>query len=118
MRDYLTIGPVPCDEPCIQLGRPHYSTISRLECNAYRKAVIEAYGLPPGESTLSIKGFQHDFGTYHELVVNYDPNNEEECAYALKVESGLETWPEDIYRQLVQDVKDALNLQYEEVIDT
>lgn len=118
MRDYLTIGRVPCDEPYIQLGRPHYSTMSRLECNAYRKAIIKAYGPPQGESTLSIKGFQHNFGTYHELVVNYDPNNEEECAYALKVESGLETWPEDIYRQLVQDVKDALDLQYEEVIDT
>ena len=35
MRDYLGIGSVPYDEPCMQVGKPQYGVVSRIECDVY-----------------------------------------------------------------------------------
>lgn len=115
MRDYLTIGCVPFDEPCAQVGKPHYSTVARRECNAYREALIAHYGPPPEDVVLAIKGFPHDFGTYHEVVVYYNPNDSKQCDYAFKIESGLDSWPPGVLDKIKSSLLADFGIDYSEV---
>lgn len=93
--DYLYIGSAPCDEACAQIGiteaSGHYN---RLECRAYIDALRIVYGNEPQGAFFTLKSEHHDYGSYCEVVIKYDENNDEACEYAFKVESGLATWDE------------------------
>ncbi len=95
MRDYMTLGPVPCNEECEQLG-PNYDPVhARAECKAYIEAIIKKLGEPPMGASLGVKSFPHDFGTYMEVVVNYYDDDEEATEYAYNAESEAPaTWAE------------------------
>lgn len=67
---FYTLGPVPYDEACAQVGQPDYRERALEECRRY-KAQLER--LFP-EARFEIKGFPHDFGTYYEVVVYGDQN--------------------------------------------
>lgn len=98
MLDYLTIGPAPADEPCAQVGSENYKSQTKMECFVYIKQLKRVYGEPPEGSYLRIKGFPHDFGTYHEVVVEYE--NEKGMEYAFKCESGCAEWDEESKAEL------------------
>jgi len=112
MLDYLHIGATPSDEPCIQTGADYYNLLQKIECRYYRKALIEHYGEPPGEANLRTKGSPHDFGTYYEVVIYFNPDNEEETKYAIEIELGLEEWPEEIKREMIQEISDKGLIEY------
>jgi len=80
MKDYINIGPTPCDEDCAQVGDNDYDIKSKIETAAYRNQLNRMFPEVLNSKTLSfsIKTFQHDFGSYKEVVLNYDDNNEEE----------------------------------------
>lgn len=91
MRDFMTLGPSPCGEDCVQLGTEDYPEKSRAECKRYKKLLEEKF--PLNGIYFGIKSFDHDFGTYREVVVYYDDNDEESADNALTVENNLpETW--------------------------
>lgn len=94
MRDYITIGSVPCDEDCAQVGDENYSVKAKAECRRYIEALIAHYGDGPDGTYLTVKGFPHDFGTYYEVVCVYDDDDAESVDYAFKVEAGLQRWPD------------------------
>lgn len=112
MLDYITIGPVPNDEPCAQVGKDYYDLLQTIECRLYRQALLEHYGEPPGNACLKTKSFPHEYGTYKEVVVYYNPNNEDEVGYALEVECGLEEWPPQFKERLTQKLTERNLLQY------
>lgn len=93
MRLSVDIGPSPADEACAAVGvtrdAPRYN---RLECRAYIVALRKAYGAEPGDSRYRIKSNSHDFGSYSEVVYEYDPSDPSCVAYAEKAERGLATW--------------------------
>ena len=98
--DYMSLGPTPCDEPCAQVGADDYSTRYRIECNAYCKQLIRMFGEPPDGARLITKGFPHDFGMYHEVVVEY---NRETADYAMNVERNLPgRWDEEALNELAK----------------
>jgi hypothetical protein len=35
MREYLTLGPAPCNEDCAQVGQPDYHERAREECRRF-----------------------------------------------------------------------------------
>ena len=93
MKDYLNIGPVPPEEDCAQLGTPDYREKAIAECRRYIKLLREMLGEEPVGAQLAIKWFQHDFGSYCEVVCYYDNERPETLDYALKCEGdGPLTW--------------------------
>lgn len=92
----LEIGGTPADEDCAQTGSSKYDyfELNRLECLAYITALKRKYGEPPEGARLVIKNSAHDFGTYCEACVRFDPEDPKHWTYAELVEPGLATWDE------------------------
>lgn len=94
-REYISIGPSPCNEDCVQLGSDNYNRRAREECRRFAAAIRATLGEEPDGAELSVEGFPHDFGTYFETVCLYDIGNEEAEAYAFRCESDAPSeWPE------------------------
>lgn len=87
MRDCLEIGSTPHDEECTPLGAPDYERRGRFECRVLGRQIIRMFGEPPAGANLTVKANPHDFGTYYELAVMYDADNEEAARWAYNVES-------------------------------
>lgn len=77
MKETIELGSVPYDENCSQVGDPDYWEQIKLETRAYINQLKRLYrnfhGKDlPEDCKLYLKAFDHDFGTYHEVVVSYD----------------------------------------------
>ena len=101
MRECLTLGSTPCSENCAQIGAVDYHNRMRLEIAAYiaqlnRYVKSIGYNELPEGAVISSKGFPHDFGTYHEVVVKFDDENEKACDFAFALENSLpEEWDDE-----------------------
>lgn len=96
MREYVEIGPVPPDEECAQVGDPDYRSKALKECRRYIRLIRKKKGLEPEGAELKIKWFQHDFGSYAEVVCYYDENNKKAIDYAFRCESkGPQKWEKE-----------------------
>lgn len=101
MRDYLVIGATPAEEACAQVGSPDYKTRMIKEINAFINQLLRQFGPEPKGAEIRVKAFPHDFGTYHEVVVFFDDNNEEAVNYAYKIENEAATrWDEEALIEL------------------
>jgi hypothetical protein len=96
MRDYITIGPVPAEESCQQVGTPSYDPqAARAECRRFIEAILKVVGPEPEQANLHIKSNPHDFGTYLEVVCYFDVDDKEATEYAYRCESDAPTtWAE------------------------
>ena len=88
MRDYLSLGPVPCDEDCQQIGSDAYDyQKDTADLHRYKTMLQERWPT----AHFAVKSFPHDFGTYREIVVYFDDEDEDAIAY--DVEANLpQTW--------------------------
>lgn len=95
----LSLGPVPSDEPCAQVGRPGYSLKARTECEAYVGLLARTFPEVKDLVQFVITSNPHDFGSYLDVVAEYDENNPEAVDAVLRVEGSLPTaWdPEAAY---------------------
>lgn len=91
---YLPLGSTPCDEECAQVGDNDYSWKVRIESKRYIEQLKRQF--PDWESkrvNFRIKAFIHDFGSYHEVVVDFDENDSVSVEYAYEIENNLpSTW--------------------------
>ena len=86
MRDFIEIGSSPHMEDCIQVATGFdYLPNMRAECERFKKLLEKAYP-PVGQAFLFIKSNSHDFGTYLEVAVSFNPEDTKERAYAFMVE--------------------------------
>lgn len=88
--EYLSLGSVPGDEKCAQIGDPDYYEKCRQESNRYIAQLKRMF--PEWENKgcfFKKKGFNHDFGVYHEVVIFFDEKDEASCEYAHMVENNL-----------------------------
>ena len=86
-REFLNIGCVPCDEQCQQVGMDHFDSMKEMqECREFLRMLRRVMGPEPAKALLAIKGYNHDFGVYHEVICYYDPEDEESIEYAFKCE--------------------------------
>lgn len=95
MREYLTLGPTPYDEPCAQVGDADYEERSFYECYRYISLLRKMFGDPPGSPRFNfgMRSFPHDMGTYRECVVTFDTDIPETVEFAFRVENNLPaTW--------------------------
>ena len=85
MRDFLTLGPVPADEDCQQIGMPDYDgEKDTADLKRYKAMLQERWP----DAHFAIKSFPHDFGSYREVVVYFDTEQDED-PIAFEVESNL-----------------------------
>lgn len=88
-----SIDITPLNEPCAQTGiTKDWLTIQQLECEVHRAALIAAYGPMPAGVYLSIKTRLHGFGSYAEIEMIFDPDYDDQAAYAAQIEDGLSRW--------------------------
>ena len=103
MRDYIEIGSSPFDESCAQVGDAYYEMRSKIETKAYLNQLNRMFPEVLNSSTLSfsIKTFQHDFGPYKEVVINYDSDNEEEYEIVIsKIDKNIPSnWDEEALKE-------------------
>jgi len=96
MRDYINIGPSPCDEGCVQVGANNYQSESTRECARFILQLRRVFGPEPKGALLEIKSFDHDFGAYREVVCWYDDTLPESGEYAFNIEANTpENWDEE-----------------------
>ena len=86
MRDYIELGPTPCEEDCVQVGTEDYAAKARPECQRYIALIRATCGEEPYGAHLTVKSFPHDFGSYLEVVCYYDDSEPEAVAYAWNLE--------------------------------
>jgi hypothetical protein len=96
MKDYLTIGQAPCEEPCAQFGQPDYREKALQECARFIALLRKTFGPEPEGAWLSIKWFPHDVGVvgydhYCEVVCHYNTEIPESVDYAYRCEAEMPT---------------------------
>jgi len=109
MRDFISIGPSPAEEECAQVGTEGFDHRNKMECVAYEAQLIRLFGEPPQGAYLAIKAFQHEFGTYREVVCYFDDNHPESIDYAFKLEGNSPAKWDDQARKEVSS-NDALGV--------
>ncbi len=96
MYENLEIGPVPANERCEQLGPNYRPARARLECRTFIELIRRTVGEEPDGAFLIVFPNRHDFGTYFEVAVRYDPENEAALAYAFRVDAEAPSeWDEE-----------------------
>ena len=95
-KDYLTLGPTPCDEPCEQIGVNYDHAKATREHKAYIAQLRRMFPIPEslaGLVSFTVKRFPHDFGTYSEVCVVWETSSDEATEFALNVEGNIpEKW--------------------------
>jgi hypothetical protein len=109
MRDYVELGPTPCNEDCAQVGKEDYQHRARKECETYVRQLWrilkEKKGIEPDEAPESfnivIRSHPHDFGSYKEVAACYSEGNNAamELAYFLE-EYGPTEWDDEARKEL------------------
>lgn len=97
--DYLNIGSTPPEESCAQVGSDDYYERSRAECAAYATMLQRIWS----SGDFRIKRFEHDFGSYYEVVAYFNPDDEHDprAAAAYEAEAdGPQEWDDKAWREL------------------
>jgi hypothetical protein len=69
MKDFVCLGPSPCDEDSVSVGEDDYHARARMECQRDIQLIRQVMGPEPEGARLSIKSFPHDFGVYVEVIL-------------------------------------------------
>lgn len=107
-RTFLELGSTPGEEPCAQTIHPDYETRAHAECNAYIGQLyrfLAANGHPqealPEGFALVVRPHSHDFGTYYQVAVQYNDEDEKSCKLAYFVEGkGPGMWDDEARKVL------------------
>lgn len=83
----IHIGPVPSLERCASVGDADFEKVSRQECWTFRRMMERHFPVPEGmDARFAVRSFPHEFGSYREVVVDYEPSDEKALAFALHCE--------------------------------
>jgi hypothetical protein len=96
MKDFMTLGPVPFEEECIQVSPEVDYSAMRKEVSNYVALLESRFINIPENAYFGIKRESHDFGTYFEAAVYWDTEDADSQAFAYFVESRLPaSWKDD-----------------------
>jgi hypothetical protein len=90
--EHYSLGPSPVDEECVQVGSDNYLANAQKECKRYMELLEKKFDLLDG-MYFQITYNAHDFGTYLDVEVFFNENDEEQLNYASYIEDNLPfTW--------------------------
>lgn len=70
----VELGPVPAEEECAQVGSPDYRVQSRIEATVFIRYLQRVFGSPDPQALSFVRrGYAHELGRYHEIVVVIGP---------------------------------------------
>ena len=101
--DDLELGTTPSGEDCAQVGATKYDyyELARMELQAFLNQLKRMFPNPPPDVRFKRQSNPHDFGTYYDLAIRYNSNDEEAVNYAMNIENNLpENWDEQAKREL------------------
>jgi hypothetical protein len=95
--EHIELGSTPFGESCAQVGSENYYEKSKEEIARYIKQLKELievkFGKDSDKVRLRSKSFSHDFGTYNEVIVSFDENDNKASEIAYWLEENLpEHW--------------------------
>lgn len=94
--EYLNIGSTPAGEDCLPVGHPG----ARRECSIFARQLKREF--PEGD--FRVKGFEHDFGRYYEVVAYYIEGEPSESSAFEAEGNASESWDE----QSLQELREAV----------
>lgn len=103
MRQYLEIGPTPSGEDCEQVGPNYVRSKALKECQVYARQLHRQFPELDGNERvwLRTKTERHDFGSYVELAVSFDVDDEPGVDLAYRIESEApEYWDDEARAEL------------------
>jgi len=94
MREYMEIGSTPNGENCAQVGSENYMNLATMEMDTYIRLMERLF---PEASSKNInfkkKWFDHDFGSYGEVCMFWNSEDEEANNYVYEIDRNLpESW--------------------------
>jgi hypothetical protein len=96
MKDTIELGSSPCNEDCLQVGNENYELLAKVECQRFIELIRKKLGPEPPLARLFIKWNNHDFGTYAEVCLKYETDDDDASKYAELCEIELPTtWDDD-----------------------
>lgn len=106
MFDYVYLGPAPSDENCAQLGQEGFEERARREIRAYmnqiNRFILSCGKAIPEGCRIVRKTESHDFGTYSEVAVRYDIDDEKSVDFAFWLESNVpQKWDTQAFDDIV-----------------
>jgi hypothetical protein len=91
--EQLELGSATFNEECVQISDPTYRVSAIWVCRHFIQAIRTCLEMEPDRAQLVFKAFLHDLGSYYEVVVKYDPEDEVPVEYAFKCEGKVfTTW--------------------------
>ena len=111
---YMEIGPTPCEESCAQVGIENYRIIASKEMDVYINQLNRKFEDIADENHIVFgkKWFNHDFGSYGEVVVYYDESDENSVQAAFHIESNLPyNWDEEALIELEKAFEALLEIE-------
>ena len=103
MRDYLDLAPTPVNEPCAMVeSTGEYLLRMRVECRAFAHQLERVFpqAIEAGCS-FRVKSNPHEFGSYLEVQVCFNDNDEAQTHWAFMIENDLpETWDDQARAEL------------------
>ena len=102
----LNLSPTPVAEDCAQVGSDNYHKQSRIETTVFKQ---QLYRMLEAEfDTVNVRlvttSNSHDFGTYHEVEVCYDENDEASCDQAFWLEENLPEYWDDEAKLMLKEL--------------
>lgn len=95
-KETLYLGSSPVEEPCAQVGQYGYYPLAKAECDRYQALIVKKFGPPPEGAVLHVKEYHHDYGSYLELVLDFDPDSVDQRDYAAALDNeGPLRWDDD-----------------------
>ena len=90
MNHSIDVGPSPAEEPCASVGQEDYVRAAGRECSVWMRMLRRLFPVPDNcTARFSRRGSPHDFGTYYEVVVKWQADDEVGGNYAYYVEEHL-----------------------------
>lgn len=94
MREYMEIGSTPHGESCAQVGSDDYMNRATMEMDTYIRLMERLF---PEASSKNInfkkKWFDHDFGSYGEVCMFWNTEDEDANDYIYEIDKNLpENW--------------------------
>ena len=109
MGDILTIACTPLDEPCVQiLDTMDYSSMMRKEVTIFKNQLERLkdsghFG-PVQNAYFKVTSSPHDFGTYYDVEVVWNDDNEIDTEFVFKVEENIPlNWDEEAKKELGEE---------------
>jgi hypothetical protein len=98
-KQHISLGATPAEESCAQVGTDGYELLARNECRRYLKLLRDVYVAAHGAMheglNLRIASNAHDFGSYLDVIVEFDVDDESASNAALWLDNNRPAeWPD------------------------